>query len=105
MLISLNVQICLIKIYTRFTDLHGAMSMEKRVFWVVTPGRPMFEGNMLPLSSTLMMKAAHSSKMVVPIHMNTQCNNPESKSEHDNEQHRFRVHVKYSMPVNNNALY
>ena len=77
--------------------------MQNRVFLVVTPSRPMFEGNMLPLSSTLMMKAAHSSKMVLPTHMTTQCNNPESKSEHK-ELHRFRIHVKYSMPVNN-ALY
>jgi hypothetical protein len=48
--ISLIVQICLIKIYTRFTDLHGAMSMQNRVFWLVTPRKPMTEGNMLPLS-------------------------------------------------------
>jgi len=77
--------------------------MQNRVFWVVTPSRPMFEGNMLPLSSTLMMKAVHSSKMMVPTYMTTQCNNPESKSEHDNELHRFRIHEKYPMPVN--ALY
>jgi hypothetical protein len=104
MRISLIVQIFLIKIYTRFTDLYGAMSMQNRVFWVVTPSRPMSEGNMLPLSSTLMMKAVHSSKMMVPTYTTTQCNNPESKSEHDNELHRFRIHVKYSMPVNNSAL-
>jgi len=82
-----------------------AWSHEYVVCWVVTPSRPMFEGNMLPLLPTLMMKAVHSSKIMVHTFMTTQCNNPESKSEHDNELHRFRIYEKYSMPVNNNALY
>jgi hypothetical protein len=81
--ISLIVQICLIKIYTRFTDLHEAMRMQNRVFWVVTPSKPIFEGNMLSLTSTLTMTAVQSSKMMVPTCVTTQCNNPESKSEHD----------------------
>jgi hypothetical protein len=82
-----------------------AWSHEYVVCWVVTRGRPMFEGNMLPLSSTLMMKAVYSSKITEPTFMTTQWNNPESKSEHDNELHRFRIHEKHSMTVNNNALY
>lgn len=64
----------------------------------------MFEGNMLPLSSTLMMKVVHSSKLMIPTYKTTQRKNPESKSEHDNELHRFRTHVKYSTSVQNSAL-
>jgi hypothetical protein len=102
--ISLFVSICLIKIYTRFTHLHVAVRMQNSVFWVITSCKTRFEENMLPLSSTLVMKVVHSSKLMIPTYKTTQCKNPESKSEHDNELHRFRTNVKYSTPVQNSAL-
>jgi hypothetical protein len=57
----------------------------------------MFESNMLPPSSTLIMKAVHSSQMLVSTNKTTQRNNPESKSEHDTDYNAPNCHSDWDV--------